>query len=316
MASKHERVKAILLQHGKESRRKYNWPWLDGRYLTRRRANKFLLGAIIDFQVPANSAWDTAQNFAETALGDPPLLWQRIRDFTPREWDARFPTYKLHRFRWAHTRVRHIAGRVVGKFGGDFRDAFEGKSARKVLGILETELKVGPAIARMIVGALIDTGHLQGQSDLKPDRHVRRVLGRVYQQSEITARQALTLARQICPNSSWVLDNPLYDIGKRFCKARQPLCANCPLNTVCRYRLDGEREAPQEFASYGSTDQSSRGPRAQICRVGRQCSGHGPRHKTSQVLPYVPSPGRRMRPPAPSSGGEDTHSGRTPCARC
>ena len=43
-----------------------------------RRANKFLLGARIDYGIKADWAWESAEILSEIVLGDPDDLWSAI----------------------------------------------------------------------------------------------------------------------------------------------------------------------------------------------------------------------------------------------
>ena len=60
------------------------WPWLTEISATGRSsrdkilANKFMLGAILDYQICAEKAWENARRLAEDILGDPKQLWIAI----------------------------------------------------------------------------------------------------------------------------------------------------------------------------------------------------------------------------------------------
>ena len=65
---KYDQVKDLILKMDKDD---LYWPWLqdeDGKIiqkLNKKRANKFLLGCILDYQMKAHAAWDNARRFAE-----------------------------------------------------------------------------------------------------------------------------------------------------------------------------------------------------------------------------------------------------------
>ena len=236
MTCEETRIRNLLLEHGKTSKMQYEWPWLSVAPLTMKSANKFVFGAIIDFQVKADRAWEAARRVIEDIFGDPPQLWDYISStYSKIDWEGEFSRFELHRFRWAHNRVWRIAGDIARDFQGDARLIWQGKSPIQVIDVLDGRLSVGAATSRMIVGALLDTGHLRGKSDLKPDLNVRRVLGRLFVGDAVSADTALTLSKKIHPDNPWELDNPLFDIGKRLCVATDPRCFYCPLNQVCRF---------------------------------------------------------------------------------
>src|SRR4030067_422401 len=182
---KAERVRNILLEMKDGD---LIWPWLhddDGEVIQRlnkKRANKFLLGCIIDYQMRAGVAWDNARRLAEQELGDPDDLWECIGSHTKKEWMALRPKYKwLHRFPQAHYRVWRIAREVRDNHGGDARNIWKDADPGTVNKRLKA-IRLGPQLSKMAVGALTDTGHLRGCSDVKADLNLRRVLGRVFGQ--------------------------------------------------------------------------------------------------------------------------------------
>ena len=232
---KHQRVRKILL--AERRRHGGNWPWLselNGDWADKKSANKFMLGSILDYQMKAVLVWENARRFAEVDLGDPRDLWDEIVGI-PR-WNA--PTvrrrYNLHRFPAAHARVQRIGGEIVDRYGGDARKIWKNRTPDKVLNRL-LQLRIGPEISRMIVGALHDTKQISGAGQLKADIHVRRVLGRVFTADIVPSDEAHRIANKMRPRTSWKLDRPLYSIGKTQCKKTAPLCGNCPLSKECRY---------------------------------------------------------------------------------
>jgi len=211
------------------------WPWIeDIANLDKRRANKFLLGCLLDIQIKAEQAWENARRLSEDELGDPDGLWQVIADLPEQEWLARRPLYRLHRFHWVHLQVRQTAIRMVADYDGDARTVWKDTSASKIVTRL-WEIGLGEQRSRMAVGALIDTGHLTGKGDVKADIHVRRVLGRVFRGANLNEEEATRLARQLSPENPWLVDRPAYLIGKEFCKSRDPRCHQCRAKARCLY---------------------------------------------------------------------------------
>ena len=217
------------------------WPWLtecheQGRSVGKVRANKFMLGAILDYQIKADTAWENARRLAEDVLGEPKNLWVAITNIDENYWysDVAFSHYRLHRYPDAHRRVWRIGKQIVDRYKGDARLIWRDRTPSIVLKRLR-QIQVGEQISRMIVGALIDTEQIVGQGDLKADLHVRRVLGRVFRGKEFSAKEAHQIADSMVPGDSWKLDDPLYWIGKKKCKRSSPLCDGCDLNGVCMF---------------------------------------------------------------------------------
>lgn len=241
MSEKYMSLQKVLLQHAYGVKSKYRAPWLDEKPLTMKNANKFILGAIIDYQISANMAWDNAKRLSETILGDPVSLWEHIINlYTKDEWAANWRGFGIHRFPAAHNRIWRIGYEIVKRHGGDVRNIWQGKNAEVVLEELE-RMRCGPEISRMIVGMLITYEQIDGTGDVKADSHVRRVLGRVFNR-DLDPMAARQVARKIYPDNPWDLDVALYDIGKTYCLSDWCYCENCPIGK--------EQDLCEDYRSY------------------------------------------------------------------
>ena len=150
---------------------------------------------------------------------------------------SRRKAYSLHRFPKGHERVWTIGKKVVQQYEGDARKIWDNQSIEATLYRLY-DLGVGEQISRMVVGALIDTGKISGKGDVKVDIHVRRVLGRVLQGSEFPfddVEKVKEITREMHPQNPWLLDRPLYLLGKQICQAEKPKCESCYLTAECVY---------------------------------------------------------------------------------
>jgi len=236
MNSKFQAVAEILLEHRGPD--EGFWLWLaEGKPTSKKDANKFLLGSILDYQILAKRAWENARRLSEAILGDPEDLWHRIASFPQSEWMAKREEYSLHRFPKAHERVWRIGSAIVVHYDGDARRIWEGQPPGVVLDRLNW-LRVGEQISRMIVGALIDTGQIEGSVDVKADAHVRRVLGRLLRGRPFTPQEAsaaVEATRRMHPENPWLLDRPLYLLGKRVCRAADPRCSSCYARSECTF---------------------------------------------------------------------------------
>lgn len=214
------------------------WDWLrPNQPVSMKDANKFLLASILDYQILAETAWGNAKRLAEDILQDPDKLWHEITSITLPEWISKRKEYALHRFPKGHERVWTIGKRIVQQYDGDARKIWDNQSIDATLYRLN-DLGVGEQISRMVVGALIDTGKLMGKGDVKVDVHVRRVLGRAVQGYEFPLQETgkvIDLTRSMHPANPWLLDRPLFLLGKQICEAEKPKCPSCFLQSVCAY---------------------------------------------------------------------------------
>lgn len=230
------RIGELLVEHG-ETNDPNSILWISrgptGR-VSRRDANKFLLGCILDYQIPAGTAWENARRLAEDIFRDADPVWDSILAIPFRSWESRFRTYKLHRFPHGHNRVWLIGQRIVEWYDGDARGLWEGCTAQEALENL-LEIKLGEQLSRMAVGLLKDARRVAGKGDVKADIHVRRAIGRACHGEPVDEQTALETARQLYPSNPWRIDRPLWDIGKQWCRPRRPRCSQCYLKPGCTY---------------------------------------------------------------------------------
>ena len=95
-----------------------------------------------------------------------------------------------------------------------------------------TNLKgVGPKTAAIVLLFSLD------MPAFPVDTHVYRVTGRIgIRPDKMNAAKAHTfLAEQFSPDTYYAIHLNLIRLGREICKARQPLCQNCPLNKICNY---------------------------------------------------------------------------------
>lgn len=241
LSLKEEAVVRIL----KRRREKVPWDWIADhpkRALTKREANKFLLGCTVDYGQSTDVAWKNIRYFAETVLGDPEELWLLIARTPFRSWMAWMAKTvtrserPIHRYTKAHERVWKIAQRIVSEFSGEGRNVWLGCDASMARERL-LELGVGKQLSRMTAIALLRTKRMRGSMDVKADRHVTRVLGRVFHGQRIDADEAVEIARRLYPRDPSQLDGPLFFIGSRTCAAGVPACGDCCLAEQCSFYL-------------------------------------------------------------------------------
>jgi endonuclease-3 len=69
------------------------------------------------------------------------------------------------------------------------------------------------------------------------DTHIHRVTGRLgLRPPKMNPEKAHTfLAKQFSPKSYYTVHLNLIRLGREICKAREPLCSQCPLTEICEY---------------------------------------------------------------------------------
>jgi len=237
------KIGRALIKIRSSNKKNMKWPWLEDyidKPLKKKAANKFVLGAILDYQMNAYVVWENARRYAEDELGDPADLFGVIAKYSEKQWMKKKDKLGLHRYSSAHKRVWRIARVIRNEYDGDARKIWKDSRPSVVIERL-LKMKMGDQISPMIVGALIDSKQIstEGESsqvNVKADVHVRRVLGRVaFGSKPLTTEEAVEITRTMYPRKPWLLDMPLYTIGKSNCKAREPNCVDCKLAGVCIY---------------------------------------------------------------------------------
>jgi len=245
-------VEKSLLEYRRELMVAEFWPYLDaleGRPASKKVANKFFLGCIIDYHQPVNRAWKKSRELVEDRWGDPADLWGTVSSFRLNQWMTFQDSFGLHRYPAAHKRVWRIGTQLREEYGGDARKLWLGFTVPQARQNLHS-LRTGLAITEMVLGGLVDTGQLEGSPDVKTDRHVKRVIGRIMLGREASDDEARDLTRRLHKEDPWALDRPLFCLGKEAecgtssegcCRSRgRPRCALClhRIRSVCVFASD------------------------------------------------------------------------------
>lgn len=196
----------------------------------------FLVAVICDQGILAERAWAIPYEL-QRRLGhlDPHQMAARPQDVI----SAFAEPPKLHRF------INQVAGWVAGgarhvieHYDGDTRQMWDDRpSAACLRGRFDALAGIGQKKAAMAVEILerdlcVDLSDLSG-SDIAYDVHVRRVFLRTGLARRDDVREMVAVARALHPERPGELDNPAWDVGRRWCHATGPDCATCPLITVC-----------------------------------------------------------------------------------
>lgn len=225
-----------------------NWLRWKVQRMDAHRANKFLVGVMLDRGVVGERPWKAADWICEV-LGDSKnvaTFWKRLRGMEPARLRG-FLHYgyggkAFHRYYKEFARLfRHAAEYLLANHSGDPRQIWNNqRNVGRVKQRLEQLPGIGRALANMAVLALArDYGLLGGkrarqQLDVKPDVQLRRVFVRAgFIEPGASVEAVVDAARQLAPGFSASLDAPAWKIGREWCRPRQPKCSECPVGAVC-----------------------------------------------------------------------------------
>ncbi len=196
----------------------------------------FLLGVLFTQGVPAERAW-----------AGPYLLRERLghldleRLAAEREAVARAFAHPpaLHRFvKTVPGWVSSAAARLIEEYGGSAAAIWpDGARVTEVTRRLLEFPGVGEKKAVMAVEILVRHFGvaLEGTEcgSVAYDVHVRRVFLRSGLAEADTPEAIRAAARAACPEAPGLLDLPAWQIGRAWCRPREPRCAECRLGGVC-----------------------------------------------------------------------------------
>ena len=203
-----------------------------------RQPHAFVVGCVMDRQIPAERAWMIPHEVSQR-LGS--FSIERLRDLPMKRISKLLTNPEpLHRFPETMGRLFYSAvQRISDTYEGNAARIWRGKptSATLVYRFLEFD-GVGPKIANMAAGILAREFKIRLADyfsiDVAADIHVRRVFGRLgLCAPNATVEQLVYKARSLHPEFPGVMDLPAWEIGRNWCKLRNPDCSNCYLHRIC-----------------------------------------------------------------------------------
>lgn len=115
--------------------------------------------------------------------------------------------------------IKEAAQRLLTVYGGEIPQTME-------------ELLTLPGIGRKTANLLL--GDLYGKPAVVTDTHCIRICGRLgLTKNTEPAKVESDLRKLLPPEESSDFCHRIVLFGREFCKARKPVCANCPLREIC-----------------------------------------------------------------------------------
>lgn len=196
----------------------------------------FLVAVVANQGIRAERAWAIPRELQLRLNGFSPQLISS----NPQAVRAAFVAEpRLHRFvNDVATWTIEAAAIVIAAYQGNAEEIWAGEpTAAELRQRFDDFPGIGQKKAAMVVEILerslgVKISELSG-SDVAYDVHLRRVFLRTGIAERDEMGHMVSVARTLHPERPGELDNPTWDIGRRWCKAKSPDCANCPLVGVC-----------------------------------------------------------------------------------
>ncbi len=172
---------------------------------------------------------DNNRDIAYDSLRKKYPTWEQVRDAEQNQVMAAIKTAGL-----ANQKGPAIqnALRVITEERGEIElDFLKTKTSQGASEWLEKLKGVGPKTAAIVLLFSLE------MPALPVDTHVHRVTGRLgIRPKKMTPNKShIFLAEQFPVESYYSVHLNLIRLGREICKARKPICPECPLNTFCQY---------------------------------------------------------------------------------
>jgi len=204
----------------------------------RRTPHAFVIGCVMDRQVRAETAWFVPYRLSQRLGG---FEFERLASLS-RDELVRFMTKPepLHRFGTVMGENLHAAIAMIREvYNGDAARIWKNKpsSAEVVYRFLQFK-GVGPKIATMATNIIARDLKIPFSDyysiDISADTHVQRVFRRLGLIPEKASLEELIYrARSLSPEFPGLLDLPVWEIGRTWCKPGRPLCQECGMSGLC-----------------------------------------------------------------------------------
>ena len=197
----------------------------------------FVLACCMDRQIKADKAWIIPYEI-EKELGS--IEMEDLVKVPLSTYKEIFNRKKLHRFNDSMAEIFYSA---VQKIHNEYNDnasliwSDNPSSAEAVYRFLQFK-GVGIKIATMAVNILAREYHISFSDyaaiDASPHTHVITVMYRLGLIKEKSRDMAIYKAKAIYPEYPGIIDSPLFNIGIKYCFARNPNCKECIMNDECK----------------------------------------------------------------------------------
>lgn len=197
----------------------------------------YVLACCMDRQVKAEIAWMIPIRLRKI-IGD--FSIETLDNISLEEYLTIFNENTLHRFNDIMAKVFYsVVKRIVRDYDGDASKIWVGNpsSAAVVYRFLQFD-GVGIKIATMATNILARQFKVPFSDyysiDISPDVHILRVLRRSgLVDKEASIDSIIYKARELCPEFPGIIDFSCWEIGRKWCRPRNPNCEECIIEKEC-----------------------------------------------------------------------------------
>ncbi len=245
MDTSQEKIVEILIQRGKEL---FKQPYEKIEFTENIKADNllnnleefphaFVLACVMDRQVRAERAWLIPYEISREING---FSFSKLLKLSLGQIKDIFQQKKLHRFNDMMAENFYFAVRKIHDEYNDYASNIwkdKPRSAtivRRFLGFRGVGVKIATMGANILAREFKIPMRDYICIDVSPDRHVNKVFKRLgFISKDAGNYDVIYCARELNPEYPGIFDLSCWEIGRNWCKLKNPICKECYLNEHC-----------------------------------------------------------------------------------
>jgi len=201
-------------------------------------SHAYVLACLMDRQIKAERAWMIPFR-VKNELGT--FNINDLAEVKLEEYKTIFNKYKLHRFNDTMAEVFHSAIHdIQNRYKGNAANIWLNKPSSSAVVYRFLYFKgCGVKIATMAVNILARQFRVPFSDyysiDISPDVHIIRVMKRMgFVPKDASNEMIIYKARELNPEFPGIIDFSCWEIGREWCRPKNPNCAKCIVNSECK----------------------------------------------------------------------------------
>ena len=201
----------------------------------------YVLACLMDRQIRAERAWSIPYEIKKI-IGSFDFI--ELEKISLSEYKEIFQSNKLHRFNETMAKVFYNAiVDIRNKYDGDASKIWNNNPSSSAVVYRFLEFKgSGVKISTMIANILARQYRIPFSDyysiDISPDVHIARVMKRMgLVTKDATNEMIIYKARELNPEFPGIIDFSCWEIGRNWCKSRNPLCSSCIVENDCEKNI-------------------------------------------------------------------------------
>jgi endonuclease III len=207
-----------------------------------KRPHAYVLACVMDRQIKAERAWQIPYIISQEIGG---FEFKRLLKLDFNRIKEIFKNKNLHRFNEIMSENFYEAIQLIhNKYNNDASNIWKDnpKSATIVRRFLEFK-GIGVKIATMATNILARDFKIPMQDriciDISPDVQVKRVFWRIgFIEKDSSNDELIYCARELNPEYPGIFDLSAWEIGRNWCRPKNPRCDECYLKDYCEKNID------------------------------------------------------------------------------